>query len=55
MKVNAGDPGYTATDFNNHAGPRSVEQAATVLVHLATLDEDGPNGGFFNEDGARPW
>ncbi|MBO0144644.1 SDR family NAD(P)-dependent oxidoreductase [Agrobacterium sp. Ap1] len=55
MKVNAGDPGYTATDFNNKSGPRSVEQAATVLVHLATLGEDGPNGGFFNEDGVRPW
>jgi NAD(P)-dependent dehydrogenase (short-subunit alcohol dehydrogenase family) len=55
MKVNAGDPGHTGTDFNNHAGPRSVEQAASVLVHLATLDADGPNGGFFNEDGPRPW
>lgn len=55
MKVNAGDPGYTATDFNNYAGPRTVEQAANVLVHLATLDADGPNGGFFNEDGQRPW
>ncbi|ELO0987936.1 SDR family oxidoreductase [Citrobacter freundii] len=55
IKVNAGDPGYTATDFNNYSGPRSVEQAATVLVKLATLDADGPNGGFFNEDGVRPW
>lgn len=55
MKVNAGDPGHTGTDFNGGAGPRSVEQAATVLVRLATLHEDGPNGGFFNEDGPRPW
>ncbi|MFU2319250.1 SDR family oxidoreductase [Rahnella sp. PCH160] len=55
MKINAGDPGHTSTDFNNHAGPRSVEQAATVLVQLATLDANGPNGGFFSEDEARPW
>lgn len=28
IKVNTADPGYTATDFNNDTGYRSVEQAA---------------------------
>jgi NAD(P)-dependent dehydrogenase (short-subunit alcohol dehydrogenase family) len=55
VKVNSADPGYTATDMNNQQGPRSVEQGARVAVRLATLPEDGPTGGFFDENGARPW
>jgi NAD(P)-dependent dehydrogenase (short-subunit alcohol dehydrogenase family) len=55
IKVNAADPGYTDTDFNNHTGHRSVEQAATIIVHLATLGEDGPTGTFQDEDGNIPW
>ena len=55
IKVNAADPGYTATDLNQNSGPRSVQQGATAAVHLATLPADGPTGGFFNEDGSEPW
>lgn len=55
IKVNAADPGFTDTDFNNHRGYRTVEQAATVIVHLATLDEDGPTGSFQDENGNIPW
>ncbi len=55
VKVNSADPGYTATDMNNHQGPRSVEQGARVAVRLATLPDDGPTGGFFDESGVLPW
>ncbi len=55
FKVNAACPGYVATDLNGHKGPRSTEQGAVIAVRLATLDADGPNGGFFNEDGPLPW
>ncbi len=55
IKVNAADPGYTATDLNQHSGPRTVEQAATIAVHLATLPEGGPTGGYFDENGPVPW
>ena len=55
IKVNAADPGYTATDLNHHSGPRTVEQGATVAVRLATLPDDGPTGGYFDEDGVVPW
>ena len=55
IKVNAADPGYTATDFNNHSGHRSVEQAADVIVRLATLDETGPTAGYFYDGGEVPW
>ena len=55
IKVNAADPGYTDTDFNNHTGPQTVELAATVIVHLATLGEDGPTGTFQDGNGNVPW
>jgi NAD(P)-dependent dehydrogenase (short-subunit alcohol dehydrogenase family) len=42
IKVNAADPGYTATDMNGHSGTRTVEQGATAAVRLATLPDDGP-------------
>lgn len=55
LKINAADPGYTATDLNRNTGYRSVEQAAGIVVRLATLPEDGPTGGFFDENGEVPW
>ncbi|MCV3206346.1 SDR family NAD(P)-dependent oxidoreductase [Mesorhizobium sp. YC-39] len=55
VKVNAAAPGYTATDLNGFRGHRTVQQAAEIVVHLATLDADGPNAGYFNDDGPLPW
>ncbi len=55
IKVNAADPGFTATDLNGHRGTRTVAQGATAAVRLATLPADGPTGGYFDEDGAVPW
>jgi NAD(P)-dependent dehydrogenase (short-subunit alcohol dehydrogenase family) len=49
IKVNAANPGYVATDLNNHQGYRRVEQGATIAVHLATLGPMGPTAGFFND------
>ncbi|MBX6752008.1 MAG: SDR family oxidoreductase [Micromonosporaceae bacterium] len=47
IKVNAANPGYCATDLNNHSGFRTPEQGAEVTVHLATLPDDGPTGTFW--------
>jgi NAD(P)-dependent dehydrogenase (short-subunit alcohol dehydrogenase family) len=55
IKVNAVDPGFTATDFNGHSGYRSVEQAARSVVLLATVDRNGPTGGFFYDGENVPW
>ena len=55
VKVNAADPGYTKTDFNNHTGYRTVEQAANTIVWLAGQDASGPPGGFFFERSEAPW
>lgn len=60
FKVNAVDPGYTATDFNNHSGPGTVPDAAARVVKAAVLGQDGPTGQFFSDDnvpetGISPW
>ncbi|WP_345894352.1 SDR family NAD(P)-dependent oxidoreductase [Lichenifustis flavocetrariae] len=55
IKVNAADPGYTATDFNGHSGYRTVEQAAAGLVWLASQDSSGPTGRFYFERVLVPW
>jgi NAD(P)-dependent dehydrogenase (short-subunit alcohol dehydrogenase family) len=49
IKVNAADPGFTATDLNGHSGHRTAEEAAKVVVDLATLSPMGPTGGFFHD------
>lgn len=55
IKVNAADPGYTATDFNGHSGYRTVEQAAAGIVWLARQEASGPTGGFYFEQTPVPW
>jgi NAD(P)-dependent dehydrogenase (short-subunit alcohol dehydrogenase family) len=53
--VNAGCPGYCATDLNGFRGVRTPEQGAAIALHLATLPDGGPSGGFFEDDGPVPW
>jgi len=55
IKVNSACPGYCATDLNGHSGPRTASQGAQTPVRLAMLPDDGPTGGFFNDDGVVPW
>lgn len=60
FKVNAVDPGYTATDFNDHSGPGTVPDAAARVVKAAMLGPDGPTGQFYSDDnvpatGVSPW
>ncbi|MFD0578264.1 SDR family NAD(P)-dependent oxidoreductase [Dactylosporangium darangshiense] len=53
--VNAAAPGFCATDINANTGTRTAAQGAEVVVHLATLADDGPTGGFFSDEGPMPW
>ncbi|MFD0203659.1 MULTISPECIES: SDR family oxidoreductase [Saccharothrix] len=53
--VNACCPGYVATDLNGFSAPRTPEQGAAIAIRLATLPDDGPRGGFFDDEGAVPW
>jgi NAD(P)-dependent dehydrogenase (short-subunit alcohol dehydrogenase family) len=62
IKVNAANPGYTATDLNGNSGSRSAAEGAEVSVHLATLDASGPTGTLWGylwsprgAYGALPW
>ncbi len=49
VKVNAVCPGWVRTRMGGSGATRSVEQGADTIVWLATLDRDGPNGGFFRD------
>jgi NAD(P)-dependent dehydrogenase (short-subunit alcohol dehydrogenase family) len=55
IKVNAICPGYCATDLNGNSGPRTAAQGAVAAVHYATLADDGPTGGVFDDEGRVPW
>lgn len=53
--VNSGCPGYVSTGLNGFTGIRTPAEGAAIAIHLATLANDGPTGGFFNDDGIVPW
>lgn len=55
IRVNAADPGYTATDFNNHSGPQTVTEGTDAIVELATRGGNGPTGTFINRAGVAPF
>jgi NAD(P)-dependent dehydrogenase (short-subunit alcohol dehydrogenase family) len=55
MRINAVDPGYTDTDFNDHRGTKPVERGAEIIVRMAEVDRSGPTGLFVDEDGLVPW
>ncbi len=55
VKVNAACPGWVRTRMGGPAARKSVEKGADTIVWLATLPEDGPNGGFFRDRKRIPW
>ncbi|MFH8682840.1 SDR family NAD(P)-dependent oxidoreductase [Streptomyces lydicus] len=55
MRINAVEPGYTATDLNAHAGTQTVEEGAEIIVRMAQTGPDGPTGGYFDAAGPLPW
>jgi NAD(P)-dependent dehydrogenase (short-subunit alcohol dehydrogenase family) len=55
IKINSATPGYTATDMNARRGTRRVDEGARIIVELATLPDDGPSGGFYDDDGPVEW
>ena len=55
VKVNSVDPGFTATDLNNHRGSQTIREGAAAAIRLALLPDDGPTGGFFSASRVQPW
>ncbi|MFD6154334.1 SDR family oxidoreductase [Streptomyces sp. NPDC060243] len=53
--VNACCPGWVATDFTGHEPDRTPQEGAAIALRLATLPDDGPRGGFFDDGGVVPW
>ena len=53
--VNSMSPGWVRTDMGGPSAPRSVEEGADTAVWLATLPDDGPTGGFFQDRKPIPW
>ena len=55
MRINAVDPGYTATDLNGRSGFQSVREGTDAIVRMATIDGAGPTGAFVDRHGTVPW
>ncbi|MET8426729.1 SDR family NAD(P)-dependent oxidoreductase [Nocardia sp. NPDC004860] len=55
IRINAVEPGYTATDLNAHAGRQTVEEGAEIIVRMAQVPQNGPTGGYFDASGTLPW
>ncbi|MEU6709054.1 SDR family NAD(P)-dependent oxidoreductase [Streptomyces wuyuanensis] len=55
MRINAVEPGYTATDLNRRTGTQTVAQGAEIIVRMAQIGPDGPTGGYFDAEGPLPW
>ncbi|MFJ5212562.1 SDR family oxidoreductase [Streptomyces nigra] len=55
LRINAVEPGFTATDLNGRTGTQTVEEGAEIIVRMAQVGPDGPTGGYFDIDGPLPW
>ena len=53
--VNAVNPGWVQTDMGGSGATRPVEEGAEALVWAATLPNNGPTGGFFQDRRPVPW
>lgn len=55
IKVNSAHPGWVKTALGGSNAPMEVADSYKTSVRLATLDESGPNGGFYHEGESLPW
>nr|BFE59458.1 SDR family oxidoreductase [Dactylosporangium thailandense] len=55
IKINNACPGYVATDLNGFQGTSTPAEGAKIAIRLATLPDDGPTGGLFDDSGEVPW
>jgi NAD(P)-dependent dehydrogenase (short-subunit alcohol dehydrogenase family) len=59
IKVNSICPGWVQTDLggpdNRAAAPMTTQQAAPIIVEMASIPDDGPSGQFVDRDGRVAW
>ncbi|MFH7017331.1 SDR family NAD(P)-dependent oxidoreductase [Flavobacterium sp. FlaQc-47] len=55
FKINSVNPAFTATDLNHFTGTQTIEQGANAIVKYTTIGNDGPTGGFFDQEGEIAW
>ena len=55
IKVNAMTPGWVRTAMGGPNATLSPQEAADTAIWLATLPDDGPTGGFFQDRKAIAW
>lgn len=55
IKVNSAHPGWVKTELGGPHAPMEVGDSGKTSVRLATLDAQGPSGGFFHENDTLPW
>ncbi|USX55155.1 SDR family NAD(P)-dependent oxidoreductase [Lentzea sp. HUAS12] len=55
IRVNAADPGYTATDLNGHSGFQTVTEGTDAIVALATEGPGAGTGRFVSREGEVAW
>jgi NAD(P)-dependent dehydrogenase (short-subunit alcohol dehydrogenase family) len=55
VRINAVDPGFTATDLNEHRGVQSVEEGTDAVVQMASIRRDGPSATFVDRRGRVAW
>jgi NAD(P)-dependent dehydrogenase (short-subunit alcohol dehydrogenase family) len=55
IKVNSAHPGWVRTSMGGPDATLSPEEGGRTSALLATLDEEGPTGGYFHLEDALPW
>jgi NAD(P)-dependent dehydrogenase (short-subunit alcohol dehydrogenase family) len=55
IKVNSAHPGWVKTEMGGPNATMEVSEGGKTSAQLATLPDDGPNGGFFHLGEPVPW
>jgi NAD(P)-dependent dehydrogenase (short-subunit alcohol dehydrogenase family) len=54
IRINAADPGQTATDLSGDQG-HSIQDGTDAILTFALAGPDGPSGTYADRDGELPW
>lgn len=55
IRINAADPGPTATDFTNNQAAQSAQEGTEAILRLATAGPGAPTGTYTDRFGPISW